>query len=144
MFLRRSVALVGRLSVTPAAPARAVAVRAFSVSTAAKSDFINNMYIKHIREYKPPKETDASKVDLAQTVTAPKPPAKPELETAADAAVQAGGDVALEEEAWPALYNPIDDPANFPDAWNYATTPDNGELFPSRTREYDWHHAGGH
>ncbi|KAJ1544355.1 hypothetical protein HK096_007637, partial [Nowakowskiella sp. JEL0078] len=63
----------------------------------------------NFRNYKAPtiKET----VDLPTKFSAPVPPQKPEVEGAS--IVASAEDVSIVEEAWPALYNPIDDPANY-------------------------------
>lgn len=60
-------------------------------------------------------QTSSDKVDLPTTFVPPPAPAKPELDVSAvtGEAANAVEDV-IEEEQWPAVYNPIDDPANYP------------------------------
>eukprot|EP00842_Homolaphlyctis_polyrhiza_P000546 jgi/Hompol1/1492/HPOL_002719-RA len=112
--------------------------RTFATSSIAKADAVTELYLNYLRSYKP--TVVSEKVDLPTTFAAPKPPAKPEIE-GADVVIAAAGE-ALEEEAWPALYNAIDDPANYPDAWDYSTKSES--LFAKRTRSFDYDHGHGH
>ncbi|KAL2918003.1 hypothetical protein HK105_202417 [Polyrhizophydium stewartii] len=124
----------------PRAGVAPVAVRAFSSTAAAKADAVTELYLAQLRAYKPVVSTE--KVDLPTSFSTPKAPAKPEVEGKDVAVAAVAADEALEEEEWPALYNAIDDPANYPDAWDYSL--DNPSLIQSRTRPWDYHHHSGH
>ncbi|KAJ3416496.1 hypothetical protein HDV05_001233 [Chytridiales sp. JEL 0842] len=108
------------------------------VQPALRKDIIQDIYLSEIRGYKPVKDTAAEKVDVVDKFTIPTPPPKPELELAS---AQAGAleEAAVQEEAWPAVYNPIDDPHNYNSEWEFATDVDHGGVLPKRLREYDYH-----
>ncbi|KAJ3015140.1 hypothetical protein HKX48_004761 [Thoreauomyces humboldtii] len=131
IFLKQpATLLVSRI----AAPA---VTRGFAQSASVRADFISNIYLEELRKYTPPKATN-EKVDLPTTFTAPAAPPKPELDTSV---VQAAAvDEAVAEEAWPAVYNPIDDPANYPDEWDFTTDNDDGNLLPQRLVPVDYTH----
>ncbi|KAI9011196.1 hypothetical protein BC832DRAFT_328478 [Gaertneriomyces semiglobifer] len=112
-------------------------VRAFSQTASAKADLVSDIYVKALRDYKPAKQVEAT--DLPTTFTAPAPPPKPEVEKV-EASATSVKEEAMEEEAWPALTNPIDDPANYPDEWDYTTDHDDGSLFPKRLKPVDYNH----
>jgi hypothetical protein len=76
----------------------------------ARADIIGSLYLSEIKAYKP--TTTADKSGLATTFSVPKPPAVPGLE-GVGAVLKASEESALEEDAWPALVDPIDDPANY-------------------------------
>ncbi|KAJ3285846.1 hypothetical protein HDU76_008079 [Blyttiomyces sp. JEL0837] len=113
-------------------------VRMISASVVARRDIIQDLYLKNLREYKPPKDTGAEKVDLVEKFTIPPAPPAPEIESGLEAAV--GEDVALEEAAWPALVNPIDQHGNYNDEWEFRCNPDDGSLLPRRLKEIDYEH----
>ncbi|KAI8848726.1 hypothetical protein BC829DRAFT_393312 [Chytridium lagenaria] len=80
----------------------------------------------------------AAKVDLVDKFAFPAPPPVPEVEAlVSETAVV---EDAIEEEEWPAVYNPIDDPNNYPDEWEYRTEADKGTILPERLKPYDYHH----
>ncbi|KAJ3044221.1 hypothetical protein HDV00_002899 [Rhizophlyctis rosea] len=115
-------------------------IRGFAQTPLAKADVIENLYLNELRSFKP--TAGADKVDLPQTFAPPTPPPKPELEQAVAQAADATDAVAETEAAdWPPLYDPIDDPENYPDEWNMETADDRGEWYPIRTKppHYDDH-----
>ncbi|KAI8325256.1 hypothetical protein GQ54DRAFT_295512 [Martensiomyces pterosporus] len=60
------------------------AVRSFSVSSAAKKDFLQDLYLKEIRGYKP--DAKASKADVTtKTFAAPKTPEAPKNDVSIEA-----------------------------------------------------------
>ncbi|KAI8826059.1 uncharacterized protein EV422DRAFT_563870 [Fimicolochytrium jonesii] len=114
------------------------ATRGFAQTASVKADIISQIYLQQLKAYTPPKDTGA-KVDLPTSFAAPAPPPKPELDvTVAEAsgAVEQG----VEEEQWPPVYNPIDDPANYPDEYDFTTDNDDGALFPKRLHPIDYFH----
>lgn len=102
--------------------------RLFSTATGvARADIIQNLYLNELRSFQKPKEVQ--KVDLPETFTHPAAPPKPAIDTGAHLATESAAD-AMAEEQWPALYNPIDDPAVFTEEWDFF---DNGDsLYPKR------------
>ncbi|KAJ3370741.1 hypothetical protein HDU91_005907 [Kappamyces sp. JEL0680] len=91
---------------------QAASRRSFSASPLAKADIITDLYVSEIKAYKPSAQVSEGrsrqeKIDLPTTFSAPKAPAKPEIEAAP---VAAAAEAALTEEAWPALADSIDDP----------------------------------
>ncbi|KAJ3282037.1 hypothetical protein HK104_011129 [Borealophlyctis nickersoniae] len=105
------------------------------------ADIVQDLYIKELRQYKPTKDVATEKVDLPTTFTPPPPPPKPEIE-AADAQVQATEEDALEEEEWPPLYDPIDDPANYPSNWHLDLSKpeaDDGSWYPKPIKAPEYH-----
>ncbi|KAI9098816.1 hypothetical protein DFS34DRAFT_619063 [Phlyctochytrium arcticum] len=133
--LARATVLARPASLRWAAPA----ARAFSQSTVARADFVTDLYLQELRNYTPAKQASADKVDLPTTFTAPTPPAKPEVERAVAQATATGEEI-IEEEEWPPVYNPIDDPANYPDEWEYRTEKDDGNVIPRRLIPVDYNH----
>jgi hypothetical protein len=69
------------------------------------ADFIQDLYLNELRAYKPSKAASAEKADLVDKFILPTPPQAPALETVSAAEVD--DSAAMQEEAWPALYNPI-------------------------------------
>ncbi|KAJ2726577.1 hypothetical protein GGI07_000519 [Coemansia sp. Benny D115] len=64
-----------------------VAVRSFSVSSATKKDFLQEMYLKEIRGYKP--DAKASKADVTtKEFVAPKTPEVPKNDINLDADIK--------------------------------------------------------
>ncbi|KAJ1336270.1 hypothetical protein BSLG_007498 [Batrachochytrium salamandrivorans] len=116
-----------------------VAVRSFSATSASK-DSVTDLYLNYIRNYKP--AVVAERTDLPQTFAPPKAPAKPEFET--ESTLSASAEESMQEEEWPPLKSPIDDPANYPDAWDYSAGNDGGALLPQRTRPFDFDSHHGH
>lgn len=66
--------------------------------------------------------------DLKETFAFPAPPAKPQVEKANVSAV--ADTEAMKEAEWPPLYNPVDDPANFNDEFEWEK--DDGLAYPKR------------
>ncbi|KAI8919037.1 hypothetical protein DFJ77DRAFT_452837 [Powellomyces hirtus] len=132
---RAAVRPASFLATRVAAPAVA---RGFAHTASAKADLIAEIYISELKKYTAPKASN-EKVDLPTTFTAPAAPPKPELDVSAGE-VAAVAEEAVEEEEWPAVYNPIDDPANYPDEWDFTTENDDGSLLPKRLIPVDYHH----
>ncbi|KAJ1550387.1 hypothetical protein HK096_007215 [Nowakowskiella sp. JEL0078] len=102
----------------------------------AKGYIIQDLYLNEIRNYKAPTIKEA--VDLPTKFSAPVPPPKPEVEGAS--VVASAEEVSIEEEAWPALYNPIDDPANYNHDFDFTTDNDDGLWYPKRLTKPDYNH----
>ncbi|KAI8592841.1 hypothetical protein HDU89_007238 [Geranomyces variabilis] len=132
----RAVRPAAFLATRLAAPS---AVRGFAHTATAKAsaDLIRDIYVDALKNYQAPKAAN-EKVDLPTTFAAPAPPAKPEVDVTV-AEVSATADEAVAEEEWPAVYNPIDDPANYPDEWDFTTENDDGKLLPARKYPVDYH-----
>ncbi|TPX31398.1 hypothetical protein SmJEL517_g05246 [Synchytrium microbalum] len=120
-----------------ASATRQVAPRAFASHAILNKDIVTELYLKEIRAYKAPPEDKSAAAGLPETVSMPTPPAKPEFELAQVQA--AGNEAGLEEEAWPALVDPIDDPHNYPDAWDYTCDKVDNLLMPTAVKAYDYH-----
>ncbi|KAJ8322684.1 ATP synthase F0 subcomplex subunit H atp14 [Batrachochytrium dendrobatidis] len=139
--MMRSTAVVGALfrhsTLVRASP---VFARSFATTSIAKADSVTDLYLNYIRSYKPTAIPD--RTDLPQTFSTPKAPAKPEFGT--ESMVAAAGEESQEEEKWHALKSPIDDPANYPDAWDYSHDTASDSLFPKRVRAYDFNAHEGH
>lgn len=82
--------------------------RTFSVSPSLKADILQSLYLSQLKAYKPSKA--AAKTDLPETFALPAAPPVPAFDKT-EAVTASSGKV--EEEAWPALYDPIDDPNNY-------------------------------
>ncbi|KND01352.1 uncharacterized protein SPPG_03164 [Spizellomyces punctatus DAOM BR117] len=136
--LVRAAGLVRPLNVSRViAPA---VTRSFTQTASVKADLITDLYLQELRKYTPPKESAADAADLPTTFAPPAAPAKPEIDVKTTDAVANAADEAVEEEEWPAVYNPIDDPANYPDEWDFTTENDDGSLLPKRLKPVDYDH----
>jgi hypothetical protein len=78
------------------------------LASAASPDILQSLYLSTLKSYKAPKAL--AKAELPETFTLPSPPPVPAFDKTEVAASASGK---LEEEAWPALYDPIDDPNNY-------------------------------
>ncbi|KAJ3052643.1 hypothetical protein HK097_005920 [Rhizophlyctis rosea] len=103
------------------------------------ADVLTDLYLQELRTYKPAKDAAADKVDLPMTFNPPTPPAKPELEQAL-AQAEGGAVEAQAEEDWPPLYDPIDDPANYPDLTDESSDIDTGRYKPTRLKPAVYDH----
>ncbi|KAJ3092220.1 hypothetical protein HK102_009705 [Quaeritorhiza haematococci] len=143
MFLRpfARAASVAASTVKPTASvAKLAAVRAFTTQTpVVRADIITNLYLAELKKYTPPTQTE--KADLPETFKAPSPPPKPAVEAPVEAVAETTLEAAVEEEEWPPLYNPIDDPQYYNDAWDFSTDHDDGALYPKRLKPVDYHHG---
>ena len=83
--------------------------RTFSVSPSPKADILQSLYLSQLKAYKPSKAT--AKTELPETFALPAAPPVPAFDKTE--AVTAASSGKVEEEAWPALYDPIDDPNNY-------------------------------
>ncbi|KAI8910230.1 hypothetical protein EDD86DRAFT_275326 [Gorgonomyces haynaldii] len=110
--------------------------RMFSKTSLLRADTITGLYLQELKQYKPAKSAEPS--GLPETFALPKPPAKPEVD-GQDVVFKA--EEQLEEAAWPKLVDPIDDPANYNDVWDFRTDKDSGSLFPGPLKpvHYDDH-----
>ncbi|KAJ3301554.1 hypothetical protein HDV03_000666 [Kappamyces sp. JEL0829] len=135
---------------------QAASRRSFSASPLAKglrnacvylpADIITDLYVSEIKAYKPSAQvregrSRQEKIDLPTTFSAPKAPAKPEIEAAP---VAAAAEAALTEEAWPALADSIDDPTLYNDEYDIDTANEenlNGKLLPGPLKEFDYDHG---
>ncbi|KAJ3210130.1 hypothetical protein HDU67_005631 [Dinochytrium kinnereticum] len=115
----------------------AFGARTFMAVSPLRKDLIQDLYLSEIRAYKPAATDAAVKVDLVDKFSLPTPPAKPEIE--ASVSETAVVEDAIEEEEWPPVYNPIDDPNNYNDEWEFRTEADTGKLLPERLKPYDYH-----
>ncbi|KAJ3254860.1 putative cell survival pathways protein [Boothiomyces macroporosus] len=97
-----------------------------------QADIITDTYLAELRAYKPEK---LAPIDLPSTFTPPAAPTKPELELAV--AQKEEGE--LKEEEWPALVDPIDDPENYNDEYDFRDDEDHGKLFPAPLKEIHYH-----
>ncbi|TPX44409.1 hypothetical protein SeLEV6574_g04520 [Synchytrium endobioticum] len=116
---------------------RHVAPKAFASHASSRKDILTDLYLREIRAYKPPAEDRAAAASLPESVPIPAPPPKPEFELVEAQAVD--DTVALEEAEWPPLVDPIDDPHNYPDAWDYTTDKIDNKLMPTAVKPYDYH-----
>ncbi|KAJ3027920.1 UNVERIFIED_CONTAM: hypothetical protein HDU68_002834 [Siphonaria sp. JEL0065] len=137
--------------------------RNFSAAAFVRRDFVQDLYLTEIRNYKAPKSSAADTSSLVSSFAQPKAPAAPELETEV-AAFEDGAAVA--EAEWPALKSPIDDHHNYNGniaardfrgwalvenlgeclevleeyEWDFITDAnDGGVLLPKRLKPVDYH-----
>jgi len=94
--------------------------------------------LRELRNFKPSTSDRAATADLATSFSAPSPPPKPKVE-GSDIKIVEENIVQVAEAEWPTPYNPIDDPVNYNDEFNYSTDVDDGALFPKRIKEADYH-----
>ncbi|KAI8810469.1 hypothetical protein BJ742DRAFT_800405 [Cladochytrium replicatum] len=131
----RSAAATKCASATRALP---LVTRPLSTTSIVKADLIQELYLNEIRAYKPKPITE--KVELPSKFSPPTPPAKPELEGAVvEASATSAVEESIEEEQWPALYNPIDDPANYNTDFDFTTENDDGSWYPKRLTKAEYH-----
>lgn len=105
-------------------------------STIARADIVRDLYLIELKKYSPQISTST---DLKDTFSFPHPPQKPTLEKPTLATASPSADSAIDSE-WPKLSNPIDDPKNYSDEFEWEK--DDGSFYPKRRYpvDYDHHH----
>ncbi len=108
--------------------------RRFSTAQVARADILKDLYLAELRKYSP---SAAPATDLKESFSLPTAPQKPALEKPSVATKSAE---AIANTEWPTLVNPIDDPKNFSDEFDWDK--DDGLCYPKRAYpvDYDHHH----
>lgn len=115
---------------------RAGVSRSFSSKPIAHNDLLTDLYVKELKSFK--SET-ATKPDLPETFSAPKPPPKPQVEQFSSANLEPLE--ASEKAEWPEIRkDPFDEPSMYDNDYEYSCDTGNHLLYRKTPRDYEHHH----
>ncbi|KAJ3112636.1 hypothetical protein HDU96_004358, partial [Phlyctochytrium bullatum] len=134
-LLKKRVSKASEVSVHVTEYEKSIRLGSFPGDT--NTDIVQDLYLNELRAYRPPAVDASAKANLVDKFTLPTPPPAPGIEASVSDAVVT--EDAMEEEEWPPVYNPIEDPHNYNSEWEFRTEVDNGKLLPEMLKPYDYH-----